>query len=125
MTSSYWSGHCCGPSGPASAAVLLVDEIDRSDSEFEAFLLEFLDGFQITVPERGTIRADQAPLVIITSNRTRELHDAFKRRCMYHWIPFPEPARELEIIRPTPPGSKRRRPPPWSKRWWRCAPCRS
>ena len=85
-------------------AVLLVDEIDRSDSEFEAFLLEFLDGFQITVPERGTIRADQAPLVIITSNRTRELHDAFKRRCMYHWIPFPEPARELEIIRAHAPG---------------------
>ena len=85
-------------------AVLLVDEIDRSDSEFEAFLLEFLDGFQITVPERGTIRADRPPLVIITSNRTRELHDAFKRRCMYHWIPFPEPAREREIIRAHAPG---------------------
>ena len=85
-------------------AVLLVDEIDRSDSEFEAFLLEFLDGFQITVPERGTIRAEQPPLVIITSNRTRELHDAFKRRCMYHWIPFPEPDREREIIRAHAPG---------------------
>ncbi len=85
-------------------AVLLVDEIDRSDSEFEAFLLEFLDGFQITVPERGTIRAGQPPLVIITSNRTRELHDAFKRRCMYHWIPFPAPAREREIIRAHAPG---------------------
>ncbi len=85
-------------------AVLLVDEIDRSDSEFEAFLLEFLDGFQITVPERGTLRAEHPPLVIITSNRTRELHDAFKRRCMYHWIPFPDPVREREIIRAHAPG---------------------
>jgi MoxR-like ATPase len=85
-------------------AVLLVDEVDRSDSEFEAFLLEFLDGFQITVPERGTVRADRPPLVIITSNRTRQLHDAFKRRCMYHWIPFPEPERERAIIRAHAPG---------------------
>ena len=85
-------------------AVLLVDEIDRSDSEFEAFLLEFLDAFQITIPERGTVRADRPPLVIITSNRTRELHDAFKRRCMYHWIPFPDPERERAIIRAHAPG---------------------
>jgi MoxR-like ATPase len=85
-------------------AVLLIDEIDRSDSEFEAFLLEFLDAFQITIPERGTVRADRPPLVIVTSNRTRELHDAFKRRCMYHWIPFPEPEREREIIRAHAPG---------------------
>lgn len=85
-------------------AVLLIDEVDRSDSEFEAFLLEFLDAFQITIPERGTVRADKPPLVIITSNRTRELHDAFKRRCMYHWIPFPEPEREREIIRAHAPG---------------------
>ena len=85
-------------------AVLLVDEIDRSDSEFEAFLLEFLDAFQITIPERGTVRADRPPLVIVTSNRTRELHDAFKRRCMYHWIPFPDPQREREIIRAHAPG---------------------
>jgi len=85
-------------------AVLLIDEIDRADSEFEAFLLEFLDGFQITIPERGTVHADRPPLVIVTSNRTRELHDAFKRRCMYHWIPFPEPEREREIIRAHAPG---------------------
>jgi MoxR-like ATPase len=80
-------------------AVLLVDEIDRADGEFEAFLLEFLDTFQITIPERGTVRAERPPLVVVTSNRTRELHDALKRRCMYHWIPFPEPEREREIIR--------------------------
>jgi MoxR-like ATPase len=85
-------------------AVLLIDEIDRADSEFEAFLLEFLDAFQITVPERGTVRADRPPLVVVTSNRTRELHDAFKRRCMYHWIPFPGPERERDIIRAHAPG---------------------
>jgi len=85
-------------------ALLLIDEIDRADSEFEAFLLEFLDGFQITIPERGTERAERPPAVIVTSNRTRELHDALKRRCMYHWIPFPEPARQREIIRAHAPG---------------------
>jgi MoxR-like ATPase len=85
-------------------AVLLVDEIDRADSEFEAFLLEFLDSFQITIPERGTVRAERPPLVIITSNRTRELHDALKRRCMYHWIPFPDPALQREILRAHAPG---------------------
>ena len=85
-------------------AVLLIDEIDRADGEFEAFLLEFLDGFQITIPERGTVRAERPPLVVITSNRTRELHDALKRRCLYHWIPFPEPERERAIIRAHAPG---------------------
>jgi MoxR-like ATPase len=84
-------------------AVLLVDEIDRSDSEFEAFLLEFLDRFEITVPELGTLRAASAPLVVVTSNRTRELHDAFRRRCMYHWIPFPGAERERQILRARAP----------------------
>jgi MoxR-like ATPase len=80
-------------------AVLLVDEVDRADSEFEAFLLEFLGDFQITIPELGTIRATEAPVVVLTSNRTRELHDALKRRCLYHWIPFPGAERERAIVR--------------------------
>jgi MoxR-like ATPase len=79
-------------------AVLLVDEIDRADDEFEAFLLEVLSDFQVTIPEIGTIRADDPPVVIITSNRTRELHDALKRRCLYHWIDYPNPEREAEIV---------------------------
>ena len=77
---------------------LLIDEIDRSDHEFEAFLLEFLSDFQITIPERGTIRAYERPVVILTSNRTRELHEALRRRCVYHWIDYPTPERELRII---------------------------
>jgi MoxR-like ATPase len=80
-------------------AVLLVDEVDRADSEFEAFLLEFLSDYRITIPELGAIEADVAPVVVLTSNRTRELHDALKRRCLYHWIPFPEPERERAIVR--------------------------
>lgn len=79
--------------------VLLVDEVDRADSEFEAFLLEFLGDFQITIPELGTIRATEPPVVVLTSNRTRELHDALKRRCLYHWIPFPGAERERAIVR--------------------------
>jgi MoxR-like ATPase len=79
-------------------AVLLIDEIDRADDEFEAFLLELLSDFQITIPEIGTIAADDPPLVILTSNRTRELHDALKRRCLYHWVGYPSPEREVEII---------------------------
>lgn len=78
--------------------VLLVDEIDRSDEEFEAYLLELLSDFQITVPEIGTIKADQPPVVIITSNRTREVHDALKRRCLYYWINYPTYEKELEIV---------------------------
>ena len=78
--------------------VLLLDEVDRADEEFEAFLLELLSDFQITVPEIGTIRAARPPVVILTSNRTRELHDALKRRCLYHWIPYPSPEKEREII---------------------------
>jgi MoxR-like ATPase len=78
--------------------VLLIDEIDRSDHEFEAFLLEFLSDFQITIPERGAIRARERPVVILTSNRTRELHEALRRRCVYHWIEYPTPEREMRII---------------------------
>jgi MoxR-like ATPase len=79
-------------------AVLLIDEVDRADDEFEAFLLEVLSDFQVSIPEIGTISADTAPLVILTSNRTRELHDALKRRCLYHWIGYPSPDREVEIV---------------------------
>lgn len=79
-------------------AVLLIDEIDRADDEFEAFLLEFLSDYQVTIPEVGTISTPEPPIVILTSNRTRELHDALKRRCLYHWIDFPSRERELEIV---------------------------
>ena len=87
-----------------SAAVLLVDELDRADDEFEAFLLEVLSDFSITVPELGTIAATEPPAVVVTSNRTRELHDALKRRCLYHWIEFPDLEREVAIIRLRAPG---------------------
>ncbi|HZQ76603.1 MAG TPA: MoxR family ATPase [Acidimicrobiia bacterium] len=80
-------------------AVLLVDEIDRADDEFEAFLLEVLSDFSVTIPEIGTIASESPPIVIITSNRTRELHDALKRRCLYHWIDYPSPEREAEVVR--------------------------
>jgi len=78
--------------------MLLIDEIDRSDHEFEAFLLEFLSDFQISIPERGPIRANERPVVVLTSNRTRELHEALRRRCVYHWIDYPSPEREARII---------------------------
>ncbi len=84
--------------------VLLIDEIDRADDEFEAFLLELLSDFQITIPELGTITASRRPVVILTSNRTRELHDALKRRCLYHWIDYPAVEREMEIVRARLPG---------------------
>jgi MoxR-like ATPase len=80
-------------------SVLLIDEVDRSDDEFEAFLLEFLSDFAISIPEIGTVVAQRRPLVVLTSNRTRELHDALKRRCLYHWIDYPDPEREAEIVR--------------------------
>lgn len=83
----------------AGPPVLLIDELDRTDAPFEAFLLEVLADFQITVPELGTLRAAQPPIVIITSNRTREIHDAVKRRCLYHWVDYPDAARELAILR--------------------------
>ncbi|MCC6223464.1 MAG: MoxR family ATPase [Thermoleophilia bacterium] len=89
-------------------AVLLIDELDRADDEFEAFLLEVLSDFSVTVPELGTIAAAEPPAVVITSNRTRELHDALKRRCLYHWIDFPDLEREVEIIRLRVPGVSER-----------------
>jgi len=85
-------------------AVLLIDEVDRADDEFEAFLLELLSDFQVTIPEVGTITADRPPLVVLTSNRTRELHDALKRRCLYHWVGYPTPEREVEIVLVRAPG---------------------
>lgn len=84
--------------------VLLIDEVDRSDEEFEAFLLEVLSDFQITIPEYGTIRAEVPPIVILTSNRSRELHDALKRRCLYHWVEYPDFQRELRILTARVPG---------------------
>ncbi len=91
--------------GKAGAApVLLIDELDRADEPFEAFLLEVLSDFQLTIPELGTITATEPPLVIITSNRTREIHDAIKRRCLYYWVDYPNAARELEIVRRKVPG---------------------
>jgi MoxR-like ATPase len=85
-------------------AVLLIDELDRADDEFEAFLLEVLSDYTVTLPELGTIEAEEPPVVVVTSNRTRELHDALKRRCLYHWIDFPDLEREVEIIQLRAPG---------------------
>jgi MoxR-like ATPase len=90
------------------APVLLIDELDRTDEPFEAYLLEILADFQVTIPEIGTIRAERPPIVIITSNRTREIHDALKRRCFYHWVDYPSAERELEIIRVKLPGADQR-----------------
>ncbi|MBP5855386.1 MoxR family ATPase [Marivibrio halodurans] len=87
------------------APILLIDELDRTDEPFEAFLLEILSDFQVTVPELGTIKADQPPLVILTSNRTREIHDAIKRRCFYYWVDYPDAERELEILRVKAPNA--------------------
>ena len=86
-------------------AVLLIDELDRADPDFEAFLLEVLADAAVTIPELGTIRAAVPPAVVLTSNRTRDLHDALKRRCLYHWIDYPPPEREVEIVRRRVPGS--------------------
>jgi len=92
----------------AAAPVLLIDELDRADEEFESFLLELLSDFQISIPELGTLRAKHRPIIIITSNRTRDLHDALKRRCVYHWIDYPTRAKELEIVRCKAPGISER-----------------
>jgi MoxR-like ATPase len=91
-----------------AAPVLLIDELDRADEAFEAYLLEILSDYQITIPELGTIKAAQPPIVIITTNRTREIHDALKRRCLYHWVGYPDKARELQIIANRVPGANER-----------------
>jgi MoxR-like ATPase len=88
---------------PAGPPVLLIDELDRTDEPFEAFLLEILSDFQVSIPELGTLRAPAPPITILTSNRTREIHDALKRRCLYHWIDYPDAARELAILRARAP----------------------
>jgi MoxR-like ATPase len=93
---------------PSGAPVLLIDELDRTDEAFEAFLLEVLSDFQVTIPELGTMKADYAPIVIVTSNRTREIHDALKRRCLYHWVDFPSADRELQILKSKAPGAPAR-----------------
>ncbi len=89
---------------PAGPPVLLIDEIDRTDEAFEAFLLEVLADFQVTIPELGTVKAAHPPIVVMTSNRTREVHDALKRRCLYHWVGYPDAERELQILRAKVPG---------------------
>ena len=94
--------------GLGGAPVLLIDELDRTDEPFEAYLLEVLSDFQVTIPELGTIRAEEPPVVVITSNRTREIHDAIKRRCFYHWVDYPDATRELEILRRKAPGVSER-----------------
>ena len=92
----------------AGAPILLIDELDRADEAFEAFLLEVLADNQVTVPELGTIRAEHPPIVVVTTNRTREIHDALKRRCFYHWLDYPDAARELEILTTRVPGIRQR-----------------
>ena len=92
----------------AGAPVLLIDEIDRADEAFEAFLLEVLSDFQVTIPELGVIKAPEPPIVVITSNRTREIHDALKRRCLYHWVGYPDAAREMAIVRAKAPHAPER-----------------
>ena len=95
-------------SADGAAPVLLIDELDRTDEPFEAYLLEVLSDYQVSIPELGTIKADKPPIVIITSNRTREIHDAVKRRCLYHWVDYPDAARELDILRRKAPGAAER-----------------
>ena len=97
-------------SNGAQPPVLLIDELDRADEEFEGFLLELLSDFQVTIPEIGTIRAEQPPTVVIASNRTRELHDALKRRCLYYWIDYPDYDKELEIVMTKVPGVRSKSP---------------
>jgi MoxR-like ATPase len=108
-------------------AVLLIDEIDRADDDFEAFLLELLADASVTIPELGTITATHPPIIVLTSNRTRDLHDAVKRRCLYRWIDYPTPQREVEIVRRRVRGSLRRWRWRWRMLWHACATatCRS
>ena len=101
---------------------MLIDEVDRADEPFEAFLLEYLGEYQVSIPELGTVRAAFAPVTILTSNRTRELNDAVKRRCLYHWLDYPERERELDIVRAqVPQASRRRCRPRWPMSWGGCA----
>ena len=93
---------------PGGAPVLLIDEVDRADAPFEAFLLEALSDFQVTIPETGTVAAPEPPVVVLTSNRTREVHDALKRRCLYHWVDYPDHAREMEILAARAPEAAER-----------------
>ena len=93
---------------PGGAPVLLIDEVDRADAPFEAFLLEALSDFQVTIPETGTVRAPEPPIVVLTSNRTREVHDALKRRCLYHWVDYPSHEREMEILAARAPDASAR-----------------
>ncbi|ODN70656.1 Holliday junction ATP-dependent DNA helicase RuvB [Methylobrevis pamukkalensis] len=102
------------PTIEGRAPVLLIDELDRADEAFEAYLLEVLSDFQVTIPELGTIRASEPPIVIVTTNRTREIHDALKRRCLYHWVDYPDAERELAIVR----ARCRARPSGSASRWW-------
>ena len=104
--------------------MLLIDEIDRADDAFEAFLLEFLSDFQISIPEIGTVRATQPVVTILTSNRTRELHDALRRRCLYHWIDYPEPPANARSSNAMRRASPRRPPTGWSTPWPGSAGCR-
>jgi len=94
--------------GDGPPPVLLIDELDRADEPFEAYLLEVLSDFQVTIPELGVVRAEKPPVVVVTSNRTREIHDAIKRRCLYHWVDYPSADRELEIVRRKAPGAAER-----------------
>ena len=108
---------------PGGAPVLLIDEIDRADEPFEAFLLEALSDFQVTIPEIGVVKAPEPPIVIVTSNRTREVHDALKRRCLYHWVDYPDFDREMQILRAKAPEASGN-PVPRSCRFY-SAPARS
>ena len=101
--------------------MLLIDELDRTDEPFEAFLLEVLSDFQVTIPELGTIKAAEPPMVVITSNRTREVHDALKRRCLYHWVDYPDFDRELAILRRKAPGAPSGSRARWSRSCSACA----
>ena len=101
--------------------VLLIDEIDRTDEPFEAFLLEVLSDFQVTIPELGTVKAEEPPIVVITSNRTREVHDALNRRCLYHWVDYPDAARELAILTCALPRRRASSPRRWSPSSSGCA----
>ena len=108
---------------PAPGAVLLIDEVDRADAPFEAFLLEYLGEYQVSIPEIGTIRAEIPPVTILTSNRTRDLNDAVKRRCLYHWMDYPDRERELAIVRQSVPQASEALAQQVATFWNVCVPC--